>query len=327
MIVTEITEAVDMCRSDGRLRHESIGFSRTPLRRPNLRGWGRNKRWDYWGVVTPRFVLGMTVAGLDYAQLSQVYFYDRETRLHITADTTKLGPGAVVLPDGRPPMTVRSDNRGTKTRFLDEGSRTILRLSTPRVEVELSAEPGGECLEAVVPWSDKRFQYTLKELARPVSGTVTVDGEVIDVAAGDSFAVLDRGRGKWPYNVSWNWGAGSGVVDGRRIGLQLGGKWTAGTGVTENGLFVDGRLNYWGDELEWTYDLRDESSPWRVRGEYLDATLTPFHRRHASTNLLVISSSTHQAFGNWSGFAYDNQGTRHALDGLAGWAEEANNRW
>ena len=26
----------------------------------NLRGWGRNKRWEYWGVVTPTHILGVT---------------------------------------------------------------------------------------------------------------------------------------------------------------------------------------------------------------------------------------------------------------------------
>ncbi|MBN1208700.1 MAG: DUF2804 family protein [Myxococcaceae bacterium] len=42
-----------------------------------------------------------------------------------------------------------------------------------------------------------------------------------------------------------------------------------------------------------------------------------------STNALVIASSTHQAFGHWSGWALDNAVERSSLDGLVGWAEEA----
>ena len=63
-----------------------------------------------------------------------------------------------------------------------------------------------------------------------------------DASAGESWAVLDHGRGRWPYRMTWNWGAASGVVDGRTIGLQIGGTWTDGTGSTENAVVVDGRL-------------------------------------------------------------------------------------
>ena len=78
----------------------------------------------------------------------------------------------------------------------------------------------------VVPWSARRFQYTVKDVARPALGSLWVDGVEHPVAAGDSWAVLDHGRGRWPYAVHWNWGAGSGLVDGRVIGVQVGGRWT-----------------------------------------------------------------------------------------------------
>ncbi|XTZ13159.1 hypothetical protein ACQSSU_16520 [Micromonospora echinospora] len=48
--------------------------------------------------------------------------------------------------------------------------------------------------------------------------------------------MLDHGRGKRPYAMTWNWAAGAGP--GRAI--QLGGAGTDGTGSTENALVVDG---------------------------------------------------------------------------------------
>lgn len=47
------------------------------------------------------------------------------------------------------------------------------------------------------------------------------------------------------------------------MGLQLGGKWTVGTGMTENALCVDGRLTKIGEELDWGYS--DFLGPWTVR--------------------------------------------------------------
>ena len=61
------------------------------------------------------------------------------------------------------------------------------------------------------------------------------------------------------------------------IGLQIGAKWTAGTGFTENGLIVDGRLSKLGNELEWDYDWDAPMDPWHVRDPdgQLDMVLTP----------------------------------------------------
>ncbi len=59
-----------------------------------------------------------------------------------------------------------------------------------------------------------------------------------------------------------NWAAASGVsTDGRTVGLQFGGKWTEGTGFTENALCIDGRLTKIHEELEWTYDWDDPLRP------------------------------------------------------------------
>ena len=62
----ELTAPVDLCLPDGRLNRQAVGFSRRPLHRTPLRGWGRNKRWEYWGLVTPSHVVGLTMSNLDY---------------------------------------------------------------------------------------------------------------------------------------------------------------------------------------------------------------------------------------------------------------------
>ncbi|WP_121254283.1 DUF2804 domain-containing protein [Nocardioides ferulae] len=332
----EITEPVDLCRPDGRLNRDAVGWSRTPLHRANLRtdlraglhGWGRTKRWEYWGVVTPTHVVGLVVSSLDYAGVLGIYVLDRVTKQETVHDATvPLGRG-VRLPDRA--GTGRVEAHGGNLAFVfDQGvDATTLRATAPDVTVDLTlpAVPGHESLGVVVPWSDRLFQYTVKDVSRPVRGQLVVGGRPHDVPAGDSFAVLDHGRGRWPYSMTWNWAAGSGP--GR--GIQLGGKWTAGTGSTENALFVDGRAHYLGgagEELRWDYDRTDWQRPWRMTGSRVEATLHPFHERAARTNLLVVAAETHQCFGEFSGWATSDDGERVPLDGLVGWTEEARNRW
>ena len=309
----ELTEPIDLCLPDGRLHEAAVGWSRRPLVRPNLRGCGRTKRWEYWGVVTERFCLGLVVSSLDYAGVCSLWLLDRETgRTWESEAVPPLGRGVTLPAYGEPASVVAKSLR-------IEVSDSALRATAPGVEVDLTVAPGAEVLGVVVPWSSRRFQYTVKDVSRAVAGRIVVDGTSYDV---DGWGVLDHGRGKWPYSITWNWAAGS--AEGR--GLTLGGKWTDGTGITENGLFVDGRLHKIHADLAWDYDATDWLRPWRIHGEGIDATFTPFHEKVSRTNLVVLAGETHQCFGHWSGWA-EADGERVDLEGLVGWAEEARNRW
>lgn len=328
----EFHDSVPLCLPDGRLNPAAVGWSRRHLHRTNLpraaAAWGRNKRWEYWGITTPAHVIGLTISSLDYAGVHQFFVLDRATGEQIERGALAPFARGVSLPDSLPPFTARAAGRGYSFEFVDAGMGATARLRATLGELEIDATVRlqGDALAVVVPWSEKRFQYTVKAPAQPVSGALTVAGVRHEFAA-DSFAVLDRGRGRWPYSMQWNWGAGSGVVAGRTIGLQVGGRWTAGTGSTENAVMVDGVAEYLPDELAWEYDREAPERPWRVSGERVDATLTPFGVRRARTNALVIDSDTRQAFGVWRGWALRESGEQVALDGIVGWAEDVQNRW
>jgi len=117
------------------------------------------------------------------------------------------------------------------------------------------------------------------------------------------------------------------VVDGHTIGLQLGGRWTDGTGSTENALVVDGRLHKIREELAWSWTPGRWTDPWRVRGDGADLTFTPFFDRVSLTDLRVVRSSTHQCFGTWTGWVADEDGHRWPVDGIEGSAEDVEQRW
>ena len=146
----------------------------------------------------------------------------------------------------------------------------------------------------------------------------------------DAWGVLDVGRGRWPHEIAWNWGGGAGHAGSHVVGLQFGAKWTTGTGFTENGVIVDGRLSKLGNELEWTYDWDNPMQPWRVRDPdgQLDVTLTPRFDKHSKVDASPeLGSETHQVFGTWAGRLRTDDGLELELDNLQGFAEEARQRW
>ncbi|AQP47880.1 hypothetical protein BW730_10635 [Tessaracoccus aquimaris] len=330
----EITSPVSLTLPDGRLNPASTGWTRTPLIRTDgigrgRLGAGRNKRWEYWAVMTPSHVIALVTSDIDYAAVHGIWVLDRATGQAVAHDAIGVLGGSVDLPGTLGEGPVRTSTRAVKIAIDEVDGGTRLRARGPRVEVDIVAHrpEGHECLGVVVPWSETRFQYTVKDVARPATGWVAIDGTRHDLPAEGAWATLDHGRGRWPYDVTWNWGAGAGVVDGRVVGLQVGGKWTDATGSTENSLVVDGRLTKISEELVWEYDQEDWMSPWRVRGAGIDATMKPFHLKQSVTDLKVFSSDTNQCFGTWRGRVRDEHGTWVSIDGIEGWAEHVHNRW
>lgn len=319
----EITVPVDLCRPDGRLEPAAVGWTRQPLHRADLRGWGRNKRWEYWGIVTPQHIVGIVASSLDYAGVHGIYVLDRESGKEVTRDAVVPFARGAVLGE-RSGVGVNSvRGGGVEIELSNDASGTGIeaRASGVRLSARAVLPTDHESLGVVVPWSVRRFQYTHKDVGRPASGTLTLGAR--EYVFDDAFAVLDHGRGKWPYAITWNWAVGSKPG----LGVQFGGKWTDGTGSTENALIVDGRIHKIGDELRWDYDRENWLRPWYITGERVEAEFRPFHTRAAKTNLLVVASDTHQCFGTFHGRGRADDGRWLDLDGAVGWAEETHNRW
>lgn len=328
MAERELTRPVSLTLANGALNPSAIGWARRPVVDTSgigpSRSWGRNKRWEYWNITTPTHVLAATISSLDYAAVTEVWVLDRRSEQTWGSAQTLLPSRGVELPGSlnRGVASAQAKDLSIEVRHADGITRLRAHTGEVRFDVSVIRPEHHDCLAVVVPWTSGRFQYTLKDVALPANGSVTIAGQRHPVPPGESWAVLDHGRGRWPYDVRWNWGAGSGIVDGRSFGIQVGGQWTKHTGSTENGILIDGELHKISEELEWVYDLDQWRRPWRIRGGGLDATFTPSYDRKAVTNLGVLASRTDQCFGSWAGRYRDV-----AFDGIYGWAEDVHNRW
>jgi hypothetical protein len=342
----ELTEPVDLALANGRsLNPLAKGWSRRPLHRAHLPGgWGRTKRWDYWAILAGDLVVSSVYADVDYIGLADVWWVDLVTGQ--TGGRGIVAPLArgISLPDVPATAPLRVSRRHFDLEMSDDPDRaTHLRARwderdgrPARLDATIALPSGHESLNVVIPWSERRFQYTSKHQARPASGELVVGdrrrtfGRPDATDGRDAWGVLDVGRGRWPYRTRWNWGGGAGRVGGGRVvGLQIGGKWTEGTGFTENGVIVDGVLTKLGDELRWDYDWNEPMEPWRVEDPSgrLHLRLDPRFDKHSKIEAGVMGTETHQVFGNWSGAFVTDDGESIELVDVQGFAEESRSRW
>lgn len=334
----EIEESTKIATPDGRLRRPSVGFSRTPLFDGHIDGrWGRRKRWEYWAVLCRTHLVSLTIADLDYVGLVSAWFIDlqRNERIEVALPVP---PGMLPgLPDRvaggdvqvRLPGLVASIRESVDATRLAFSMRTVGH--SIEAEIEVEKPRGHESLSVLVPFSEDAFQLTSKHVARPATGSVVVDGKTFAFdAANESYGTLDFGRGIFPHRTRWNWSAAAGRIGDRTIGWNLGGQWTDGTGVTENGLFVDGKLHKIGDDVRFVLDFDHPEKSWRissVTGGAVDLELEPLHVKRVRGLFLPVGADLWLAFGRFRGTLHDASGERIEIREHVGWAEELHARW
>src|SRR5690606_24499069 len=326
----ELTGPVDLCDARGRLDPRAVGWSRRPLVRANLSGHPlRKKKWNFWNWIDPDFVFSVTVADIDYASFCAVTFADVARRGRASARW--LGrPGRVAMPEhversiawrrGAVEYENAVEASGLRVAFRGpaRGGREI------EAAFRVRQPAGQESLNVVVPWSATRFQLNSKHNALPCGGFVRIGERRYALEPHRCHAVQDWGRGVWPHRSFWNWGVCTGVQDGVRVGVNVGGKWTTGTGSNENGILLDGRLHKVMEDVAWDYDPDDDHAPWRVRTLHSQAIALELRPRFAHrTGLWLgpVSTGGVCAFGTWHG-RIEVEGRALGIDGLPGWAEE-----
>ncbi|MFN2123959.1 MAG: DUF2804 domain-containing protein [Candidatus Promineifilaceae bacterium] len=350
MIEKELTKPVNLCKANGNLNPEAVGWSRNPLHTCNLIGhWPRKKRWNYWAITSAPYLFSVTVSNVDYSGLVFVYLADLTAGFfEETTHIIPLGRGCDL------PETVDADlyydAKGTRIDMIQTPNGVDLAVDGVDLAIDgvnlaidvddfagqalsarftISKPPGHETLNVVIPWNDRTFQFTSKQNTLPADGMVAWGGEKRVFSGDQSFACLDYGRGIWPRDCTWNWGSASGRQNKRTIGLNLGGQWTDGTGYTENGICIDGRLTKISETLHWDYDKRDFNKPWRITApsHAVDLTFTPAMERVAASDLWLVKSEVHQMFGYYDGTVRTVAGETIPIEKMFGWAEDHVATW
>lgn len=334
-IEREITEPVDLCDANGNLNPAAMGWCRKPLIRANLKGhWGRKKKWNGWMWICPEFHLSMIQADIDYASFLTVSFTDLVTHEATSGINIKRG-GSLLMPD-RVEETITFS--GTSMEFVCENNGGDIKVDFNgkamggipiKAEFLMSRPEHHESMTFVVPWSIERFQMNSKHNSIPTEGVVVVGDKTYEADPDKCHAILDLGRGMWPYRSWWNWGVGSGVVDGKLVAVNVGDKWTTATGANENGIFIDHKTYKVMEDLEWTYDITDWMKPWRVKSlhsDSIDITLTPILFEKLAINGGLLRTGGANAYGRWSGTLKAGGQTIEFRD-MMGWAEEFEHRW
>lgn len=333
----ELNDSVLLCDAKGQLNPSAIGYAKQPLVECNLRkNFMRKKKWNYWCVFGEELMVSATIGHLDYATVCVVYV--------LNYDTQRFHEKTVILPFMRQLKlaTKQADTCYFKTDDLvvefsrSEQETNLIVVSDDfdgehlHVDLTINHPEDHDSLNVVIPWNRQTFQFTGKHLSLPTSGNVSFGNQVFEFDAEHSFAVLDYGRGVLPRESMRNWAVASQKSHGKVIGLNFGGKWTDGTGMTENAFFVNGKMTKIHEDILFHYNKQNYKEPWLIHTKFSDdvkLTFTPFFERVSVFDMTLAKSEVHQLMGYYNGYVRYGNGSKLKISQLLGSIEEHYAKW
>lgn len=328
----EIKTIVQLCDKKGNLNPEAIGFARKPIFDCNLKGrFLRKKKWNYWCVFGDEILFSVTISHLDYAAVCFVYFLEYETQRFFEKTVTIPLSAKLTMPS-KVLESVSFSNNELEIQALFNNNKTLIHVDCDQfdndslhAQLVIDHDDNNDSLNVVIPWNRYLYQFTAKHHCLPTEGFVQIGHKKYVFSREENFAVLDYGRGVWPRKAIWNWGMASQRQGQRVIGLNFGGKWTDGTGLTENAIFINGKMTKIHEDVLFHYDRGNFMKTWKIKTKFTDdvsLTFHPFFERVAKSDMKVIKSEVHQMVGYYDGKVKLQDGTILHIQKMLGCIEE-----
>lgn len=321
-----------LCLANGHLNPAAIGWSRRPITHCNLpERLGRRKRWNDWRLLTPDWMLAITLADLDYIGFANVHFIDLHNGRQLVRTVRSLFSRGISLPD-EPRQAIRFQHHDLylEANETDTALELIIR-STDLIDSPLSGRfviqhPRHlDSINLVVPLGGLAFNCASRQVGLPLQGSLSLGSQHFQSSHSLSFAALDFSRGIWPYRSHWLRAAFAGPGG---VAANFGSGWTDGSGLNENAIWLGGQMHKLAETIHFKPDSQ-RPGYWHLHDDYgrVQLHFTYLQEQRNEESMLCLKMYRQLAYGRFDGMLIGENGERVKIDGLMGWIGKNTARW
>jgi len=299
----------------------------------------RIKEWDYYCAISKDYAFSFTVADLGYMALINASLLDFTTGKETKKTKMKFFTfGKLNLPSSADKGDVVYKDKTHDFKFLNRDDKRVLEVKIIdfvdgknfTAKLNFKNYPNDDRMLIATPFKESltRFYYNQKLNCMNVSGDILIGNKEYKFDESEDFGVLDWGRGVWTYKNTWYWGSLSCMVDGKRVGFNIGYGFGDTSKATENIIFYDGTAHKICN-VDFDLDDKDYSKPWHFKADddRINLVMTPLLDRIDNTNLLIIKNLGHQVYGKFNGYIILDNGKKISIKDKIGFAEKITNHY
>ena len=336
----EITESSKLFNDDGSLVQR--GWARKPILKYNKeqigKGWSRIKEWDHFSILNKDFGFQLTIGDIGYLTQMSYVWLDFKEKKRDGKGIMKFFTKSKLLPlNSLEDSVIEFPTKKFKATISREKNTRVLTIDDPsfqekglRGRIVLQDDPKADNTVVVTGYKEdpKLFYYNHKVNYMPAKGSLTIGDKSYSFEPETSYALMDWGRGIWPYKTHWLWGSACGLVDGVPVSFNIGYGFGDLSTHSENIIFYDGKAHKI-DEVEFHHEDRDPTKPWKFTSndDRFNMTLDPIipHREKLNFGLIYLNSSL--LHGLYSGEVILDNGEKIKIENMLGHAEDIYWRW
>ena len=336
--------------SEGWARHAIWTYKREYIRHSSL----FIKEWDYYITYIEKHNIwfAITISDLGYSSLIALSVID--CNINKTAqleDLSILSLGNLNLPNnslidyemdynGKMKIMVRNKNRHRTISVESENFALPNGENGLNISLEMEQRASMESINIQTTWAHNRKLFYLNEKIngmKPNDGFYkignSINGEIELNNQENIFTTLDWGRGVWAYSGTWYWSSATGIINGSKVGFNLGYGFSDRSPATENCIFYNDKIHKL-SQVEFVIpndekDLCEKDKPWIIKSDNdrINLKFWPQVNRQSKFNYLIIKSEQNQVFGVFEGELILDHGQKIQVKNLHGFAEKVSNRW
>ena len=313
------------------------------------------KEWDYYVSYIEKYNIWVasTIADLGYASMYSISVMDINLgKYSQIEDMSLLSLGKLNLPSNSlndhqishksQNMNVKISKSGENRKIMIQNDNLVLPNGEKGLNIsfELIQKPQIESINIQTTWAHDRNLFYLNEkingmkvvkgyynLGKSISGSLKTE------QSENIFTTLDWGRGVWAYQGTWYWSSATGIVNGDKIGFNLGYGFSDRSPATENCIFYNDKIHKLN---EVKFIIPNDEKDLCVKGKYwiiesdnnrINLKFWPKVNRQGYSNLGIIKSEQNQVFGVFEGILVLDDGKQINVKNLPGFAEKVYNRW